>query len=124
MDEIVSAVTRVTDIMSEIASASDEQSRGIDQIGVAVTEMDKVTQQNAALVEQSAAAAASLEEQASRLTQAVSVFHIQGRELEAGAQTSIMVPLHSHAQKNQQIMSVMTGKHFSVIEILLGRSLI
>ncbi|HHZ8506619.1 TPA: methyl-accepting chemotaxis protein, partial [Morganella morganii] len=99
MNEIVSAVTRVTDIMSEIASASDEQSRGIDQIGVAVTEMDKVTQQNAALVEQSAAAAASLEEQASRLTQAVSVFHIQGRELEASAQTSIMVPLHSHAQK-------------------------
>ncbi|MCU6273508.1 Tar ligand binding domain-containing protein [Morganella morganii] len=99
MNEIVSAVTRVTDIMSEIASASDEQSRGIDQIGVAVTEMDRVTQQNAALVEQSAAAAASLEEQASRLTQAVSVFHIQGRELEASAQTSIMVPLHSHAQK-------------------------
>ncbi|HDF2424379.1 TPA: Tar ligand binding domain-containing protein [Morganella morganii] len=93
MDEIVSAVTRVTDIMSEIASASDEQSRGIDQVGVAVTEMDRVTQQNAALVEQSAAAAASLEEQASRLTQAVSVFHIQAGELKNSTQTSIMAPL-------------------------------
>ena len=77
MDEIVSAVTRVTDIMGEIASASDEQSRGIDQVGLAVAEMDRVTQQNASLVEESAAAAAALEEQASRLTQAVAVFRIQ-----------------------------------------------
>ncbi|MDU6435448.1 MAG: methyl-accepting chemotaxis protein, partial [Pantoea sp.] len=76
MGEIVSAVTRVTDIMGEIASASDEQSRGIDQVGLAVTEMDRVTQQNAALVEESASAAASLEDQASRLKQAVSVFNI------------------------------------------------
>ena len=74
MDEIVNAVTRVTDIMGEIASASDEQSRGIDQVGLAVAEMDRVTQQNASLVEESAAAAAALEEQASRLTQAVAVF--------------------------------------------------
>ena len=77
MEEIVNAVTRVTDIMGEIASASDEQSRGIDQVGLAVSEMDRVTQQNAALVEESAAAAAALEEQASRLTQAVSVFRIK-----------------------------------------------
>ncbi|RJT18114.1 methyl-accepting chemotaxis protein [Buttiauxella izardii] len=76
MDEIVNAVTRVTDIMGEIASASDEQSRGIDQVGLAVSEMDRVTQQNAALVEESAAAASALEEQASRLTQAVAVFRI------------------------------------------------
>ncbi|WP_312953097.1 methyl-accepting chemotaxis protein [Superficieibacter sp.] len=76
MDEIVNAVTRVTDIMGEIASASDEQSRGIDQVGLAVAEMDRVTQQNASLVEESAAAAAALEEQASRLTQAVAVFRI------------------------------------------------
>ncbi|CAO96511.1 methyl-accepting chemotaxis protein [Erwinia tasmaniensis] len=76
MSDIVNAVTRVTDIMGEIASASDEQSRGIDQVGEAVTEMDRVTQQNAALVEQSASAAASLEDQASRLTQAVAVFRI------------------------------------------------
>ncbi|MEM8321699.1 methyl-accepting chemotaxis protein [Morganella morganii] len=93
MNEIVSAVTRVTDIMSEIASASDEQSRGIDQVGVAVTEMDRVTQQNAALVEQSAAAAASLEEQAGRLTQAVSVFQIQAGEVKSNVKSSTVVPL-------------------------------
>ena len=76
MSDIVNAVTRVTDIMGEIASASDEQSRGIDQVGQAVTEMDRVTQQNASLVEESAAAAASLESQASRLSQSVAVFRI------------------------------------------------
>ncbi|MGB9096111.1 methyl-accepting chemotaxis protein [Erwinia sp.] len=76
MHDIVNAVVRVTDIMGEIASASDEQSRGIDQIGLAVTEMDRVTQQNASLVQESAAASASLEEQASRLSQAVAVFKI------------------------------------------------
>ena len=77
MNDIVNAVTRVTDIMGEIASASDEQSRGIDQVGTAVTEMDRVTQQNASLVEESATAAAALEEQASRLTQAVAVFRVR-----------------------------------------------
>jgi len=89
MDEIVSAVTRVTDIMGEIASASDEQSRGIDQVGLAVAEMDRVTQQNASLVEESAAAAAALEEQASRLTQAVAVFRTRrvSREAPVAAST-------------------------------------
>ena len=77
MNDIVNAVTRVTDIMGEIASASDEQSRGIDQVGTAVTEMDRVTQQNASLVEESATAAAALEDQASRLTQAVAVFRVR-----------------------------------------------
>lgn len=76
MNEIVSAVTRVTDIMGEIASASDEQSRGIDQVGQAVAEMDRVTQQNASLVEESASAAAALEEQAARLNQTVAVFKV------------------------------------------------
>ena len=76
MAEIVSAVTRVTDITGEIASASDEQSRGIDQVGLAVAEMDRVTQQNAALVEESATAAVALEEQAARLTQTVAVFKV------------------------------------------------
>ncbi len=72
MNNIVDAVTRVTDIMGEIASASDgPRSRGIDQVALAVSEMDRVTQQNASLVQESAAAAAALEEQASRLTQTV-----------------------------------------------------
>ncbi|HDF2344216.1 TPA: Tar ligand binding domain-containing protein [Morganella morganii] len=79
MTEVVSAVTRVTDIMGEIASASEEQSRGIDQVGRAVSEMDTVTQQNAALVQESAsaAAAAALEDQAGRLTDAVAIFNIR-----------------------------------------------
>lgn len=76
MNDIVNAVTRVNDIMGEIASASDEQSRGIDQVALAVSEMDRVTQQNASLVQQSAAAAAALEEQASRLTRTVSAFRL------------------------------------------------
>ncbi|WP_435945423.1 methyl-accepting chemotaxis protein II [Dryocola sp. BD586] len=77
MSDIVSAVTRVTDIMGEIASASDEQSRGIDQVALAVSEMDRVTQQNASLVEESASAAAALEEQASLLTQSVAAFRLE-----------------------------------------------
>ncbi|EMD8241393.1 methyl-accepting chemotaxis citrate transducer [Salmonella enterica] len=77
MKEIVTAVTRVTDIMGEIASASDEQSKGIEQVAQAVSEMDSVTQQNASLVEESAAAAAALEDQANELRQAVAVFRIQ-----------------------------------------------
>lgn len=77
MGEIVEAVRRVTDIMSEIAAASDEQSRGIQQVSQAVTEMDNVTQQNASLVEEATAAAASLEDQAGKLTQAVSAFRLQ-----------------------------------------------
>ncbi|WP_233830382.1 methyl-accepting chemotaxis protein [Paraburkholderia sp. ZP32-5] len=76
MTEIISAVQRVTDIMGEIAAASEEQSSGIDQVARAVTQMDEVTQQNAALVEEAAAAASSLEEQAARLRSAVAVFQV------------------------------------------------
>ncbi|MEG3128269.1 methyl-accepting chemotaxis protein [Pantoea cypripedii] len=76
MSEIVEAVRRVTDIMAEIAAASDEQSRGIQQVSLAVTEMDNVTQQNASLVEEASSAAASLEDQAGKLTQAVAAFRL------------------------------------------------
>ncbi|ARK86519.1 methyl-accepting chemotaxis protein [Burkholderia pseudomallei] len=76
MSEVIGAVRRVTDIMGEIAAASDEQSTGIDQVSRAVSQMDEVTQQNAALVEQAAAAAQSLDEQAARLRATVSVFHV------------------------------------------------
>jgi methyl-accepting chemotaxis protein len=80
MREIVDQVKRVTDLISEITSASLEQSSGIGQINEAVTSMDQGTQQNAALVEESAAAAASLREQAERLIQAVSVFRLSAAE--------------------------------------------
>ncbi|CAE6839289.1 methyl-accepting chemotaxis protein [Paraburkholderia haematera] len=76
MTEIVTAARNVTAIVSEISVASEEQSRGIDQINRAVTQMDNATQQNAALVEQAAAAAASLEEQARALDHAVAVFRL------------------------------------------------
>ncbi|WP_145524527.1 methyl-accepting chemotaxis protein [Yersinia rohdei] len=77
MDEIVRSITNVTDLMSEIASASDEQSKGISQVGLAVAEMDTVTQQNAALVQEASQAAASLEEQATQLNLAVAVFKLR-----------------------------------------------
>jgi methyl-accepting chemotaxis protein len=76
MVEIDAAVKRVTDIMGEISAASAEQSAGIEQVNQAVTQMDTVTQQNAALVEEAAAAAGSLEEQAQRLKEAVSTFRL------------------------------------------------
>jgi len=80
MGEILQAVQRVTDIMGEIAAASEEQSGGISQVGRAVTQMDEVTQQNAALVEQAAAAAASLQDQARRLRDTVSAFRVNGAD--------------------------------------------
>ncbi|WP_432261683.1 methyl-accepting chemotaxis protein [Cupriavidus sp. TMH.W2] len=76
MGEIVQAVRRVTDIMNEIGAASQEQSSGIEQVNRAVTQMDEVTQQNAALVEEAAAAAGALEEQAQKLKNVVSVFNL------------------------------------------------
>jgi len=74
--EVVAAIGQVTDLMGEISSASIEQSEGVSQVGIAVNQMDQVTQQNAALVEESAAAAASLKEQALELVEAVAVFKL------------------------------------------------
>jgi len=79
MDEIVQSIRRVTGIMAEISSASAEQSAGVAQIGEAVSHMDRVTQQNAALVEESAAASASLKGQAQQLVDAVAVFRLRDR---------------------------------------------
>ncbi|HEY9317248.1 MAG TPA: methyl-accepting chemotaxis protein, partial [Achromobacter sp.] len=87
MQEIVASVKRVTDIMGEISAASEEQSSGIDQVNRAVSQMDEVTQQNAALVEEAAAAAGSLQEQSQRLAEAVAVFKINAGEV-------IEVPAH------------------------------
>src|SRR5262252_6424857 len=76
MGEIVAQVTKVNDLVGEITAASDEQSRGIAQIGQAVSQLDQVTQQNAALVEESAAAADSMKAQAQKLSQTVAVFNV------------------------------------------------
>jgi len=83
MSEIVTSITRVTDIMAEISSASNEQSDGIEQVNTAITQMDQVTQQNAALVEESAAAAESLQNQAAQLSDVVSVFKIHASSTRA-----------------------------------------
>jgi methyl-accepting chemotaxis protein len=80
MDEVVASIARVSGIMGDITTATQEQSAGIEQINQAVVEMDNMTQQNAALVEQASAAAQALQDQAARLAQAVSVFKLDGAQ--------------------------------------------
>lgn len=96
MSDVVTAVRRVTDIMDEISAASQEQSDGIEQVSQAVGQMDEVTQQNAALVQQASAAAMSLEEQANKLEEAVAVFAlltsqagVQRQALPASSQVNV-----------------------------------
>ena len=74
MEEVVASIRLVTNIMGEITSASQEQSLGIEQVNQSIAEMDETTQQNAALVEQAAAAAQSMQDQAASLAQVVSIF--------------------------------------------------
>jgi methyl-accepting chemotaxis protein len=76
--KVVDSVKRVTDIMGDITVASHEQSQGIHQVNQAISHMDEVTQQNAALVEQAACESSGLEDQAVKLAQAVSVFRLAG----------------------------------------------
>lgn len=112
MNDIVNAVTRVTDIMGEIASASDEQSRGIDQVGQAVTEMDRVTQQNASLVEESATAAASLEDQARRLSQSVAVFKMPNATAASAVlrpTPAVLMPVLAPADGSRKALTASAG---------------
>jgi methyl-accepting chemotaxis protein len=85
MQDIVDSINRVTDIMGEISAASREQTTGIEEINSAVTQMDDVTRQNASLVEESAAAAASLQEQADTLARLVATFTLSQEETASGA---------------------------------------
>ncbi|WP_243836210.1 methyl-accepting chemotaxis protein, partial [Modicisalibacter xianhensis] len=89
MDEIVASVARVSDVLGEISAATKEQSQGIGQVNQAVAELDRMTQQNAALVEESTAAADRLEEQAVRLTQVVGAFTLAPRN---GQYTDMALP--------------------------------
>jgi uncharacterized phage infection (PIP) family protein YhgE len=95
MDEVVGSVRRVTDIMGEITAASREQSEGIEQVNQAINQMDQVTQQNAALVEEAAAAATSLQEQAAGLAEVVQVFKLDRGEpqLAVVPHSAMMEPL-------------------------------
>jgi hypothetical protein len=86
MQEVVASIRRVTDIMGEISAASTEQSMGVSQVGEAVTQMDQVTQQNAALVEEMAAAASSLKNQAEELLNTVNVLKVDGTAVSSSGQ--------------------------------------
>ncbi|MYM40071.1 methyl-accepting chemotaxis protein [Pseudoduganella sp. CY13W] len=97
MQAIVESVNKVTDIMGEITMASQEQNSGIEQINQAVTQMDETTQQNAALVEEAAAAAGSLQEQASNLSKVVSVFNL------SATPTATVAPL-SAARRSRAVV--------------------
>ncbi|BEU28457.1 methyl-accepting chemotaxis protein [Paraburkholderia sp. 22B1P] len=92
MTEIIDAVRSVTDIMGEVAAASQEQSSGIEEVARAVAQMDEVTQQNAALVEEAAAAASSLEEQTGRLRTIVSVFEVAETDVVGTSGTAVAAP--------------------------------
>jgi len=105
MQEVVSAIRRVTDLMGEISAASVEQSAGVAQVGEAVTQMDQATQQNAALVEQSAAAASSLKSQAEQMVAAVAVFKLSG--------TLSHVDRASHVSQVSQVSQVSHVGHVS-----------
>ena len=85
MQEIVESIKRVADIVSEISAASDEQRVGIEQVSQAITQMDEVTQQNAALVEEAAAAAGSMQDQSQTLTQTVGVFKLNSSMMSTAA---------------------------------------
>jgi len=98
MEEIVTAIKRVTDIMSEITAASVEQSAGIEQVNLAITQMDEVTQQNAALVEEAAAAAESLEEQAQNLSVSVGTFKMDSHSGSTAVARRETAPARAPAQ--------------------------
>ena len=92
MNDIVDSVQRVSDIITEITAASSEQSVGIDEINRAIGQMDAVTQQNAALVEESAAAAESMQHQAHNLAQVVSVFKLNGQQAKVSGASTLKQP--------------------------------
>ncbi|MFI8618489.1 methyl-accepting chemotaxis protein [Acidovorax sp. NPDC077693] len=98
MTEVVSSIRRVTDIMGEISAASSEQSTGVSQVGEAVTQMDQVTQQNAALVEEMAAAASSLNHQAQALVGAVEVFKLSADQSQPPAAAQAVRTASSRAK--------------------------
>ncbi|MGV8899553.1 MAG: Cache 3/Cache 2 fusion domain-containing protein [Burkholderiaceae bacterium] len=112
MGEIVVSVKRVADIMSEITAASQEQSAGIEQVNQAIGQMDEMTQQNAALVEQAAAAAESMQDQAAELAQAVSVFKLGHETSTALVQRTpavkVMGPVKSKANAKHKAIAAPT----------------
>jgi methyl-accepting chemotaxis protein-1 (serine sensor receptor) len=109
MQRVGTAIQRVTDIMGEIASASNEQSRGIEQVNQAISQMDEVTQQNAALVEEAAAAAGSMEDQAKQLTAAVGEFR-------TGQTLAVQSTSHRAPQTPQPAVATKSGPATRVVK--------
>jgi methyl-accepting chemotaxis protein len=99
MEEVVASIGRVTSIMAEISNASSEQTSGIEQINQSITQMDHVTQQNAALVEQAAAAADAMQEQAAKLADAVSIFKLGAGDSTQQPQQRVAAPARGPARK-------------------------
>lgn len=110
MEEIVASIKRVTDIMGEIASASQQQSAGIEQVNQTVNQMDQMTQQNATLVEEAAAASESLEGQTRNLVQLVSVFKVSEITPSEGMAPAISITGQRHSIASSSIASPATTK--------------
>jgi methyl-accepting chemotaxis protein len=102
MEQVVESIRRVTDIMAEITHATQEQTGGIEQVNIAIGQMDEATQQNAALVEESAAAAASMQEQAAKLAQVVGVFKLDAQAAIAPAAPAAPAPVRAIAARPKQ----------------------
>lgn len=101
LNEIVGSIKRVTDIVSEIAAASNEQATGIEEVNTAVTQMDEMTQQNSALVEQNAAAATTLQDQAMSMSQQMQFFQIDGVERDQQAYGGPNVRSHPNSRQSK-----------------------
>lgn len=117
MDEVVSSIQRVHDIMGEITAASQEQSEGIEQVNQAIVQMDQVTQQNAALVEEAAAAAESLQDQSANLNNLVSVFNVGTASASASVAPRRNMPtraLPSHSAPKKMTPAVRTAAKHNV----------
>jgi methyl-accepting chemotaxis protein len=120
MEEVVASVRRVTDIIAEIAAASEEQSSGIKQVNEAIAQMDNVTQQNAALVEEAAASANALQDQASNLSQMVSVFTLDSSmqaSHDQGHAPARSAPVARHAAKPGRALTTSTQKRSNAMSV-------
>ena len=125
MSEVVSSIQRVAKIMVDISHATREQTVGIEQVGLAITQMDEMTQQNAALVEQAAAAAESLEEQARNLSQSVAIFRLSGAlVIDGQANVSGLDfdgAISAHSKWRQRLLDYVAGGGEQLDPVVVGR---
>jgi methyl-accepting chemotaxis protein len=113
MTEVVQAIQKVTVLMGDISAASREQSQGVSEVGEAIMQMDQVTQQNAAMVEEMAAAAASLNSQAQQLVSTVSIFTLNESASHSGGNTEAVLPARTRKAERAESRPVLGGPSFS-----------